>query len=72
VNELVDCKDKMGGWYPASILKTKEKEIQVHYINYSDRWDEWIKKDSDRLARLGKNSAKRVQQVVREHDIGEN
>lgn len=31
-----------GGWYPATILKTRGDQYYIHYDGYSSSWDEWV------------------------------
>mmetsp|Transcript_21120 Transcript_21120/g.40952 ORF Transcript_21120/g.40952 Transcript_21120/m.40952 type:complete len:4306 (+) Transcript_21120:31-12948(+) len=47
------CKDTCGKWIDAEVRDTKENEIFVHYVNYDDRWDEWISTSSQRLRPRG-------------------
>jgi len=40
-----------GQWFPAKIVQVDKgkKEVLVHFQNWSARFDEWIKMDSNRL-----------------------
>lgn len=50
----VDVQDIKLIWYRGSIIDLDEKEncVLVHYIDWANHWDEWIKLDSGRLAPL--------------------
>eukprot|EP00478_Filoreta_tenera_P000006 GABV01000006.1.p1 GENE.GABV01000006.1~~GABV01000006.1.p1 ORF type:complete len:453 (-),score=229.42 GABV01000006.1:1245-2603(-) len=50
VGDLVDCVDTMGKWYESTITDVKDKTVFVHFNGWSKKWDEWIDKDSDRMA----------------------
>lgn len=57
LNELhigmrIDCKDSADQWYEAEIIGETKKLIQVHYLQWSDEYNEWINKDSYRIAPL--------------------
>ncbi|MBU41725.1 MAG: hypothetical protein CMN76_00780 [Spirochaetaceae bacterium] len=36
-----------GKWYPSEILKVKPdcSQYYIHYIDWSDSWDEWVSPD---------------------------
>eukprot|EP00475_Leptophrys_vorax_P028481 TRINITY_DN4121_c0_g1_i1.p1 TRINITY_DN4121_c0_g1~~TRINITY_DN4121_c0_g1_i1.p1 ORF type:complete len:912 (-),score=279.12 TRINITY_DN4121_c0_g1_i1:98-2833(-) len=51
-DDLVDALDKTNKWYESKVLDVKENEVFIHYNGWADRWDEWIPKDSDRLAQV--------------------
>eukprot|EP00468_Gymnochlora_sp_CCMP2014_P003771 CAMPEP_0167756956 /NCGR_PEP_ID=MMETSP0110_2-20121227/9667_1 /TAXON_ID=629695 /ORGANISM="Gymnochlora sp., Strain CCMP2014" /LENGTH=814 /DNA_ID=CAMNT_0007643111 /DNA_START=463 /DNA_END=2907 /DNA_ORIENTATION=+ len=53
VGDYIDCEDTQSKFLPAVIKKVRGGKIQVHYVGYSDKWDEWIDKESDRLAKRG-------------------
>ena len=48
----LDVKDTMGTWYPARIIETREDQVLVAYAGWSSQWNEWIDRDSNRLASL--------------------
>jgi hypothetical protein len=52
LNELVDCLDTCSEWLHARVLAVnmEEKKIQVRYVGYTSRWDEWVEVGSPRLA----------------------
>ena len=39
--DLLDAMDVRGNWYVATVRQVSEVRICVHYINWSDKWDEW-------------------------------
>jgi len=47
------CVDTTGKTYPAVILHTRmendERQVYVHYNEWSDRWNEWLPQDSPRI-----------------------
>ncbi len=45
VGEMLDAKDKNGGWYKATVLKVEGDKRFIHYDGYSDSWDEWLGAD---------------------------
>ncbi len=45
VGELIDAKDKGGGWYKATVLKIDGDKRFIHYDGYNDTWDEWLGPD---------------------------
>jgi len=45
INEHVDCRDSVNKWLNAEIIA----EIRVHYTGWSNKYDEWIEKDSERI-----------------------
>jgi len=50
VNELVDCKDTVQKWCVGRIVDKKDNKYLLHYEGWSDKWNEWIPKSSDRIA----------------------
>mgnify|MGYP000919688386 FL=1 len=46
----------MGDWYESTIVEANEDQVLVHYENWSNIWDEWISRSSDRLAPLRTHS----------------
>eukprot|EP01029_Cantina_marsupialis_P026789 TRINITY_DN7288_c0_g4_i1.p1 TRINITY_DN7288_c0_g4~~TRINITY_DN7288_c0_g4_i1.p1 ORF type:complete len:453 (-),score=67.94 TRINITY_DN7288_c0_g4_i1:216-1574(-) len=48
----IDAKDGRGAWYEAQALECKAQPPQVfiHFRAWSNRFDEWISRDSDRIA----------------------
>jgi hypothetical protein len=50
VGDEVEVLDR-GRWYSASIMKTGDGRIQIHYKGWDSQHDEWISLDSERLGR---------------------
>ena len=57
---LLDCKDTHGKWLSAVVTMTEESRVLVHYTRYNRKWDEWIPKNSDRLAKFGSKADKKT------------
>jgi len=49
----LDCLDTEGMWLPAEVLQRDGDRVFIHYINWEAQWDEWIDKNSERLAPMG-------------------
>jgi PHD finger protein 20 len=47
----LEVSDFAGNWYPARVVDVdaEDQEILVHFENWSARFDEWIKMDSNRI-----------------------
>jgi len=56
VNDRIDAKDSEGKWYESVIRDVKEQKIFVHFCGLPTKWDEWIERSSDRLAKKGTHS----------------
>ncbi len=50
VGDNVDCLDTVGKWCVASVVEKGEKGVLVHYKGWSDKWNEWMALNSNRLA----------------------
>jgi len=50
VNDIVMCLDTENVWLRAQIQNIDERGAFIHYVNYSTKWDEWIKFESGRIA----------------------
>ena len=48
--DLLDVKDSVGKWEAATVVGLSETQVQAHYIDWSDQYDEWLPLDSDRVA----------------------
>jgi len=46
----IDACDTQKKWYLSLIDDVSPKEVRVHYAGWPARWDEWIPKESPRLA----------------------
>ena len=51
IGTLIEAQDVENLWFPAEVIQSNETEVQVHFLGWSERWDEWIEKDSSRLRR---------------------
>ena len=51
IGTLIEAQDVENLWFPAEVIKSNETEVRVHFLGWSERWDEWIEKDSSRLRR---------------------
>jgi len=53
VGDELDALDTSNKWCVAQVMKVNEKgDLYVHYKGWSEKWDEWIPKKSNRLAPL--------------------
>lgn len=50
VGEFIDASDSVQKWCVARVVDKRENEIYIHYEGWSDRWNEWIPINSERLA----------------------
>lgn len=55
VFDIVDVEDINNKWYEAQIIDTAMRggqvhKVKIHYINWSDNWDEWIAVDCQRIS----------------------
>lgn len=48
--QWIDCLDTSSLWLEATILEVNYDSIYVHYNGWQTRWDEWIEKNSPRIA----------------------
>lgn len=53
VGDVLDALDTSNSWYTSTVRQVRPDAVEVHYHGWGDRWDEWIPRDSDRLARRG-------------------
>jgi hypothetical protein len=52
VGDLVDCLDTAGNWYISSVESTNfDRQVRVHFLGWSSKWDEILHRDSERLQR---------------------
>eukprot|EP01084_Bolivina_argentea_P051984 95533_1 len=47
-----DCLDSTDKWYEATIVDMNEYLVRIHYVEWDSKYDEWINKDSYRIAPL--------------------
>ena len=50
VGMWLDVKDTIDQWLEAQVTNMRANQIFVHYNGWGARWDEWIDKDSPRIA----------------------
>jgi len=48
--EALDTNNK---WLLAEIINIVGEQVEITYIGFASKWDEWLSKDSERLAKLG-------------------
>lgn len=58
VGDAVDgyC-NKTFKWYGAKVVKVEGDQVRVHFLGWKDRHDEWIHRNSERLAAKGSSLA---------------
>lgn len=49
VGDYLSAKDNTGKPYLGKVILTSGLQIQIHYIGWASRWDEWIDRSSPRL-----------------------
>lgn len=54
VGEVVNCKDTVGDWLNASIIKIENNTVLIHYTGWPNKWDEWVGINSPRLLKQWK------------------
>ena len=47
---LVDVLDTRQSWLLGEVVKTSAGAVQIHYVSYESKWDEWISMDSARIS----------------------
>ncbi|OQS06218.1 ubiquitin family protein [Thraustotheca clavata] len=50
IGQWLDVKDTVNQWLEGTVLNTNETQVFIHYHGWPSRWDEWIDKNSNRLA----------------------
>ena len=58
LDSTIEALDMEGKWYRAKILHVAEHACRVHYNGWANKWDEWLRKDSGRLRRIGDKKTK--------------
>jgi len=56
LNHRIDVLDERDTWREAKIIEMKGDHINIHYYGFSKKYDEWIHKESDRIAEVGSHS----------------
>ena len=56
VQEEIDYRDNVGRYCLAKIIakKTLSRELRLHYIGWSAKWDEWVSFDDKNISRFAK------------------
>lgn len=52
VDDLVDARDSVAKWEAARIIAVSTRQVRVHYIHWDSRYDEWMDRGTDRIARF--------------------
>ena len=58
LDSTIEALDMEGKWYRAKILHVAEHACRVPYNGWANKWDEWLRKDSGRLRRIGDKKTK--------------
>ncbi|KAI8320186.1 hypothetical protein GQ54DRAFT_334987 [Martensiomyces pterosporus] len=45
----IAARDRDGQWWKAEIVEVKSFQIRVHYTGFSERWDEWMEMNTQRI-----------------------
>mmetsp|Transcript_31275 Transcript_31275/g.27645 ORF Transcript_31275/g.27645 Transcript_31275/m.27645 type:complete len:257 (-) Transcript_31275:220-990(-) len=53
--EHVDCKDTEDKWINGEIVGINNGKVHIHYSGFSDKWNEWIEWDSNRILKQWSN-----------------
>ena len=55
---LLEARDFSNEWFPAKVVEVdwEDREVLVHFQNWSSRYDEWICMDSARLQPINHQS----------------
>jgi ubiquitin C-terminal hydrolase len=51
VGDIIDACDSVNKWYESTVRDVKEDKLFIHFNNWASTWDDWIPRDSDRLAK---------------------
>ena len=49
IDSLVEALDVQNLWFPARVIQSHNSKVLLHFLGWSDEWDEWIERDSTRL-----------------------
>eukprot|EP00475_Leptophrys_vorax_P032356 TRINITY_DN4980_c0_g1_i3.p1 TRINITY_DN4980_c0_g1~~TRINITY_DN4980_c0_g1_i3.p1 ORF type:complete len:341 (+),score=69.65 TRINITY_DN4980_c0_g1_i3:29-1051(+) len=64
VGDMVDVMDKNNKWYQCQVTATQGHQVRIHYIGWNEKWDEWIPRDSPRIAKLESHTGvKRLERI---------
>lgn len=50
IGQWFDVRDTVNQWLEGTVLDISDTQILIHYHGWPSRWDEWIDRNSDRLA----------------------
>jgi len=56
LEEHIDCLDTVNHWLNAIIVNIRDDHLRVHYNGWAAKFDEWLPKNSDRIAEVGLHS----------------
>ena len=56
LNNRIDVQDTYKKWIEARVIKVDKESIRVHYKGFTERWDEDLSFDSDRIEEVGRHS----------------
>ena len=59
---MLEARDFNNKWFPAKVVEVdlEDREVLVHFQNWSSRYDEWIKMDSERLRHVDHQSESNI------------
>ena len=49
IDSLIEANDVQNLWFPARVIQLQGSKVLLHFLGWSDEWDEWIERDSERL-----------------------
>nr|CCA15738.1 ubiquitin family protein putative [Albugo laibachii Nc14] len=50
IGQWFDVRDTVNQWMEGTVLDITDTQVLIHYHGWPSRWDEWIDRNSDRLA----------------------
>jgi hypothetical protein len=56
VGDLIDVLDSIEKWEPAIVIECNMTDVKIHYVFWPSRYDEWLPRDSNRLAEFRRHS----------------
>lgn len=56
MNNRIDALDTYKQWKEARIIDMNETQIKIHYRGYTEKYDEWLHKNSERIQEIGSKS----------------
>ena len=76
VGARLQARDRVGKWYEATIIDQRGeddlREVKVHFMGFSKRYDEWIKLSENKLASLDSDTpdVHEVERLLGKRKIG--